>query len=199
MVPPTCMYGPPCVKCLHVLYDSYGPPNTLYGIGIVWSPHMYYMTLMVPHTLYGIGILWFPLTLYGTGIVWCPQHVRYDFSGQLWKRSTACPNNSACTYMHKMHAGIWCISVHIVHNKQVMGVKPTIRVISCKANNSTRTIWTLLEKKLPCHPFSPFLETDLSGANKTEILSLFSFLSELISMTRRVLNNNYASVSSIHG
>ena len=23
---PACMYGPPHVKCLHVLYDSYGPP-----------------------------------------------------------------------------------------------------------------------------------------------------------------------------
>ena len=33
---PTCAYGPPHVKYLHVLYDCYGP-HTLYRIGIIWS------------------------------------------------------------------------------------------------------------------------------------------------------------------
>ena len=46
---PTCMYAPPPhVKCLHVLYDSYGP-HTLYGIGIIWSPTCTYGP---PHVLY---------------------------------------------------------------------------------------------------------------------------------------------------
>ena len=80
------LYGPPHVKCLHVLYDSYGPHHTLYGIGILWSPI----------TLYGTGIIWStmctygfhphvkclhvlydsygpPSTLYGIGIVWSPH------------------------------------------------------------------------------------------------------------------------------
>ena len=41
MVLLTCTYGPPHVKCLHILYYSYGPleydsygPHTSYGIGI---------------------------------------------------------------------------------------------------------------------------------------------------------------------
>ena len=103
---PTCTYGPhtlygigiiwpphvhmvPHVKCLQVLYDSYGLPHTLYGIGIIWSPtctydplHMSYMTygppyliwnryLMVPLTLYETVIVWSPLCTYG------PPHVKY--------------------------------------------------------------------------------------------------------------------------
>ena len=28
---PTCTYGPPHVKCLHVLYDSYGPPYLIWN------------------------------------------------------------------------------------------------------------------------------------------------------------------------
>ena len=68
MVTPTCMYGsplpymeevlygpphvclvPPYVKCLHVIYYSYGLSHTLNGKGIILSPtctygplHMYY-------------------------------------------------------------------------------------------------------------------------------------------------------------
>ena len=44
----------PCVKCIHVLYDSYGPPYIIWYRYLmvphmyVWSPHMYCMTLMVP-------------------------------------------------------------------------------------------------------------------------------------------------------
>ena len=80
------------------------PPHIQYEINYSYGP---------PSTLYGIGICWSPLTLYGTGIVWSshmydlmaplpymeqvsygpPPHVQYDFSGQLRKRSTACPNN----------------------------------------------------------------------------------------------------------
>ena len=49
-------YHPPYVKCLHVLYDSYGPPyfiwNRYYMVPhiYVWSPHMHDMsnTLMAP-------------------------------------------------------------------------------------------------------------------------------------------------------
>ena len=39
--PLTCMYGPPHVKCLHVLYDSRSP-HTLYGKGIIWFPTCMY-------------------------------------------------------------------------------------------------------------------------------------------------------------
>ena len=39
--PLTCMYGPRHMKCLYVLYASYGLTHTLYGIGIVCSPQMY--------------------------------------------------------------------------------------------------------------------------------------------------------------
>ena len=49
---------PPHVKCLHILYDSYGPPN------LVWNRY-----LMVPHMY-----IWSP-NMY----VWSPQHV-YDIS-----------------------------------------------------------------------------------------------------------------------
>ena len=58
---------PPHVKCLHVLYDSYGPPYLIWNRYHMVSPTYRYgppkctMTLMVPHTLYGIGILWSPL------------------------------------------------------------------------------------------------------------------------------------------
>ena len=83
MVPPNVHMVSPHVKCLHVLYDSYGPPYliwnryllvplNLYGTGIVWFPHMcvwspymYYMTLFVPLTLYGTGIIWSSTCTYG--------------------------------------------------------------------------------------------------------------------------------------
>ena len=43
---------PPHMKCLHVLYDSYGPPHTCYGIGIIWSPYMYHVCVVPLHVLY---------------------------------------------------------------------------------------------------------------------------------------------------
>ena len=41
----------PHLKCLHVLYDSYGP-HTLYGIGIVWSPHILYDSYGTPYLIW---------------------------------------------------------------------------------------------------------------------------------------------------
>ena len=95
MVPPHVCMVPQHVKCLPVLYESYG---TLY---LIWNryhmvpphvcmvpPHVLYDSYG-PHTLYGIGILWSLLTSYGTAIVWSPHmyvwsphvkclHVLYD-------------------------------------------------------------------------------------------------------------------------
>ena len=96
--PLTCTYGPPHVKCLHVLYDSYGPPYLIWNRYhmaphmYVWSPHMYVwshhmisMTLMVP------------LTLYGTGIVWSPQN--YVWSSHMYDLMSPLP------YMDKVSYG----------------------------------------------------------------------------------------------
>ena len=60
------------VHCMNLVTvnDSYGPPY------LIWNKY-----LMVP------------LTLYGIGIVWSPHMYDMIFSGQLRKRSTACPNN----------------------------------------------------------------------------------------------------------
>ena len=122
MVPPhVCMV--PHVKCLHVLYDSYGP-CTLYGIDIIWSPTCTHgpptctiwcqWLLWCPHIWYGIGIWCSPLpfmeqVLYGppTCMMWCsplpymeqvsdgPSHMGdMIFSGQLWKGSTAFLNRT---------------------------------------------------------------------------------------------------------
>ena len=64
---PTCMYGPPHVKCLHVLYDLWSPHTLWNRYHIVpqhvlydlWPPYLIWNRyLMVPHTLYGIGIIW---------------------------------------------------------------------------------------------------------------------------------------------
>ena len=82
--PHVCMF-PLHVKCLHVLYDSYGPPYLTWNRYHMFPSHVYMVPLhevsscliwlMVPHTLYGIGIWWSPLTLYGTGIVWSPTYM----------------------------------------------------------------------------------------------------------------------------
>ena len=71
------------VKCLHVLYDSYGPPYLICNRHCM-IPHMYIvslhmynmksMALMVPHTLYGIGILWSP-SPYVEQLLYGPPHV----------------------------------------------------------------------------------------------------------------------------
>ena len=56
---------PPHVKCLHVIYNSYGP-HTLYGIGILWSPHMYiWSPLHVPYDSYGPPLLYMEQVSYG--------------------------------------------------------------------------------------------------------------------------------------
>ena len=39
-----------------------------------------------------VNDLWSHLTLHGTGIIWSPHIYDMIFSGQLCKRSTACPN-----------------------------------------------------------------------------------------------------------
>ena len=76
---PTCTYGPPPVKCLHLFYDLCGPP-TLNGTGIIWSPTCTYgpptwnIWLMAPHTLYKIGILWFPFYLIWNRYHMVPPH-----------------------------------------------------------------------------------------------------------------------------
>ena len=53
--PPTFTYGPPHVKCLHVLYESYGPPYLIWN-GYHGPPQVH----LVPHTLYGMCIIWSP-------------------------------------------------------------------------------------------------------------------------------------------
>ena len=98
----TCTYGPPHVKYLHVLYDSYHP-HTLCGIGIIWfptgtygppyliwsvchkvSPHVRSLHVLYgsygPPYLYGIGIIGSPTCMYGpsTCMYGPPPHVQYD-------------------------------------------------------------------------------------------------------------------------
>ena len=78
-------YGPPHLKCLHVLYDLWSP-HTLYGIGIVWSPACTcgsHMCMVPPHVQYDVNDLWSPYLIWNkylmvlpyltwTGIVWSP-------------------------------------------------------------------------------------------------------------------------------
>ena len=70
------------MKCLHIIYDSYGPPIPY----LIWNryhvvpPHVHMVPPHVLYDSYGLPyLIWnrhlmVPLTLYATGIV-CPPHV----------------------------------------------------------------------------------------------------------------------------
>ena len=86
----TCIYGAPHVKCLHVLYDSYGPPY------LIWNwyhmvPHMYDMIFSGQHVLnmtLMVPIPYMELVFYGPPHVKC-LHVLYDSYGPpflIWNR-----------------------------------------------------------------------------------------------------------------
>ena len=90
--PPTCTYGCPHVKWLHVLYDSYGPPYLIWNRYHMVLPHVCITshicdmskTYGPPYLIWNRHLM-VPLTLYGTGIIWCP-HIWYDFFQDSFKR-----------------------------------------------------------------------------------------------------------------
>ena len=77
MVPPHVCMVPLHVKCLHILYDTYGPHICM---EYVWNryhmvpPHVLYDSYGPPFLIWN-RYLMVPLTLYETGIVWSPPHV----------------------------------------------------------------------------------------------------------------------------
>ena len=103
-------YGPPIyvwsphMWSVFMSYMTLMVPNSLHGKGIIWSPHMYVwspdmynmmsMTLLVPPYLILNRYLMVPSLPYMEQVSYSPPNVWYVFSGQLRKRSTACPNKA---------------------------------------------------------------------------------------------------------
>ena len=88
--PPHVCMVPPHVRCLHVLYHSYGPPY------LIWN--RYHMVpwhqCMVPLTLYGTGIVWFPPHVHMVPSHVKCLHVLYDSYGPpylIWNRYCMIP------------------------------------------------------------------------------------------------------------